>query len=880
VIAFFSIFLVISCNVLDSDINEKSTNLNGSVLTNDRGHGVPNALIQVFQADTLVQKQLTDNQGNFDFEALPSGQKRVKLLLPEGFKYAGDFETTIEANREAVIEFTAIPIREIKQVVDPGGVDTLAVSSGTFMEVDASAFDIPIEVSFEEVEDQMDNSFFDSKPIKISIRQQGTSKSIGSADGIGSSSSLIGTAIGIKVWKYFRGLNDGREIFAYNVSSDANPVYLYADAEKTIYIDPRTGEESSVSLHSFQYSGADFDLTMQSYVRELDDECEGSEYRDLRELKRITNSEDPKKALILVHGWQPFKFKCEQFIGFDPAEGNLGGLIQKLSDEPSVRSKYDLYIYKYPTNSHILAASEDLQNRIEQRELDKPVIIGHSMGGLVGRGLISAFGKDQLSGMITLGTPHRGSPLASNDWVFQAVNLAGTALACDLFPNRCISAIIDGGLFPPTDGLNDLSIESDFIQRLIDLEEENNNIFTLGGLINSESSDTEKKYKFGNFLMSLNGFENDGIVPSYSSVPEWSFLQTTLSEHDHSVISNSNDVIEQLKPVLSTLADCGTPPTIVSRNDFRLSGSIGRESGATIRVTLNSIKVAGEIASDLNRENFMVIENNCIKNINSFSTENVGVDIVFIQDLSGSMGGAISGVKSSVISFADELASKGINAKFGSVGYSGDGSIPSDPASSTCEYIGPVRDFTEPDRFQAHVSGNWNAYQGCDIPENGLEAIKYAHQNLSWRSGAARVYIDITDASHHTAETSCNGLGNCTNQTLESIVNLVGETSTIHAVAPSSSSSRRAGGGLDPWLLAEATGGEKLVLPSNGFVDLNRIGIADIVSEAVSFTFESSSPRQAIHSLRIRAEIRDRVAELTPDLVRYKSLSSDLRDDQ
>lgn len=866
----------VSCELLDPKNELSEGNLIGSVLTSDNAEGISNALIRIFDADTLAAEMLTNEDGEFRFQSLKPGKKSVQLLLPKGFQYLDDPEIAVDIDGEVNIDFIAEAIREITKTITPGGLDTLATSSGSFIEVDATESDEPVDVTIEEIEQFDDESIFNSKPIRISIRQEGQPKSVNIAPGFNTNNNLSGIKLSVKIWKYFRGADTERETFAYNVSSDANPVYLYADAEKTTYKDPGTGEETTVSLHSFQYSGVDVDLVMQSAIRDLNDECGSNKYDGLRELKPINESQDGNKALIFVHGWQPEKFKCEQFEEFDPETEIFEDLISNLANKPEIQSNYDFYIYKYPTNSHILAASEDLYSKIQEQQLEKPVVIGHSMGGLVGRGLISAYGRETLTGLITLGTPHRGSPLADKSWLLSTANSIGSEALCNIAPFSCSLITIGIGIFPTTDGLKDLSTNSEFIQRLIDLEVENDNIFTIGGIINPETYDAGRIYKLGVSLLSGGGFDSDGIVPTYSSIPEWSILQTTLPNHDHSLISTSLAVSDQIMPILSALSECGSPPLIVDENDFNLSGSVGRENNSIVRITLNAISIDDNIVTDLSEENFKVIENNCVKKIQDFSTENVGVDIVFTQDLSGSMGNAISGVRSSVISFAGDLADRGINAQFASVGYSGNGNIPSVPASSPCEFIGPSRDFTNATNFQSHVANEWVASGGCDLPENGLEAIKYAHENLLWRSGAARVYINITDISHHTLSTNCNGEGQCTNQSLESITELVGETSTIHVVAPDNSSRRTASGGLDPWRLAEATGGVKLTLPENGIVDLKDLGIADVVGEAITFTFESASPQQAIHSLRIRAEINDKIAELAPNLLQYKPINNQL----
>src|SRR2546430_15049372 len=112
-----------------------------------------------------------------------------------------------------------------------------------------------------------------------------------------------------------------------------------------------------------------------------------------------------------------------------------------------------------------------------------------------------------------------------------------------------------------------------------------------------------------------------------------------------------------------------------------------------------------------------------------------GADIVFIQDMSPSRGPAINGVKSSVLAFAEDLKARGLNARIGAVGYSGPGTIPSTPAGSSLEFLGPFHDLTTPDAFQASVTSTWLATGGRGITLNGLWAIEFVHTQLRLPAG-------------------------------------------------------------------------------------------------------------------------------------------------
>ncbi|WP_299523403.1 choice-of-anchor D domain-containing protein [Winogradskyella sp.] len=133
-----------------------------------------------------------------------------------------------------------------------------------------------------------------------------------------------------------------------------------------------------------------------------------------------------RTPLLLIHGWQP---KGED------AEGNINiwtNFLRYFVCEEDLKSQYKPYYVKY--NSNIVTV-DDLghQLRIElddnyvefhDREI---TIIAHSMGGLVSRSflnrnrLVGPFpnqkGGERVDKLITLGTPHHGSPVANGSIV-------------------------------------------------------------------------------------------------------------------------------------------------------------------------------------------------------------------------------------------------------------------------------------------------------------------------------------------------------------------------------------------------------------------------------------------------------------------------------
>ena len=98
-------FILGSCGLLDSKENSSSGNLNGSVITSDTGDGINNARIRVFEADSMAAETFTDESGEFNFQNLEPGEKKVQLTLPKGFLFMDAPEKTITIDGNLSIEF-------------------------------------------------------------------------------------------------------------------------------------------------------------------------------------------------------------------------------------------------------------------------------------------------------------------------------------------------------------------------------------------------------------------------------------------------------------------------------------------------------------------------------------------------------------------------------------------------------------------------------------------------------------------------------------------------------------------------------------------------------------------------------------------------------
>lgn len=126
--------------------------------------------------------------------------------------------------------------------------------------------------------------------------------------------------------------------------------------------------------------------------------------------------------VILIHGWNPKNVPGEPDIAV------WRGLASHLYENRWFREKYKMYFLVYLSNVQGIRdmglTFMSLIDRMDEVDPDfrgKPlVIIGYSMGGLIARSYMQeprfgsgGLGGDRVLRLITLGTPHHGSPFAN-----------------------------------------------------------------------------------------------------------------------------------------------------------------------------------------------------------------------------------------------------------------------------------------------------------------------------------------------------------------------------------------------------------------------------------------------------------------------------------
>lgn len=222
----------------------------------------------------------------------------------------------------------------------------------------------------------------------------------------------------------------------------------------------------------------------------------------------------------------------------------------------------------------------------------------------------------------------------------------------------------------------------------------------------------------------------------------YKILPLTIFEHykndftssiDARVITNGQSMDEANFPVHipgSPYSDTGLSVVIDS---FFLTGTM-RNVTFSVKKKADSTYVL-----DISTTNLFLNENGVTLADLSLGKDTVNgasaVDIVFVLDVTGSMGDEIAGVQNNIVQFADALSKKGLDFRLGMVTFL-------DNVENTYALTNNVQTFK--DFIQTQY-----AHAGDDEPENSLEALNTAAQ-MSFRPNAKVKFIWITDATYHT----------------------------------------------------------------------------------------------------------------------------------
>lgn len=151
------------------------------------------------------------------------------------------------------------------------------------------------------------------------------------------------------------------------------------------------------------------------------------------------------RVLLLIHGWTGDAERWNDFI-------------PKIQDSDDLNYS-EVWTFVYISAKAIRSNAEILKEALDIYAEEKQVdIVAHSMGGLVARSMIEQYdGAKYVNKLITLGTPHLGSPLA----IFRMI--LGDLVSAEYSTGHPFSTYIYNY---NTQGFNDLNVDSEFIQTL------------------------------------------------------------------------------------------------------------------------------------------------------------------------------------------------------------------------------------------------------------------------------------------------------------------------------------------------------------------------------------------------------------------------------
>lgn len=136
------------------------------------------------------------------------------------------------------------------------------------------------------------------------------------------------------------------------------------------------------------------------------------------------------------------------------------------------------------------------------------------------------------------------------------------------------------------------------------------------------------------------------------------------------------------------------------------------------------------------------------KTITVGATGATNVDVFFLSDNTGSMGGTIAKAKSGATAILNALPS---TYQFGVGRYFGDPSEPGVTPATSYNQLTALT--TNKPNVQTGING-WVASGGGDTPEGNFFALKQVADNAGWRPSAQRLIVWFGDATSHTETTS------------------------------------------------------------------------------------------------------------------------------
>jgi len=479
---------------------------------------------------------LTDSSGRFRFAGLSSGIYRLAVRLPGGYVPLGDSTATVSlSGQDREVAFRGQEVNQAEAIVGTGRKDTLALAGKTFVEVDASTSATPVSIKVTHIQapefDQLGLTSI-APAISIELGPVGGSPAPVQPD----RGQVVGTggAIHLRVWQI--GNASGVQTNAViNLGTASAPEFRYLLAGPSVITVPNTGYSQS----TLSYNLVPGPSITRIVGRMMGNNVQCPVGRGENTLYPYDGDPVPlgsRAPLIFIHGWQPLGISCGYFQSYLPQD-DFAGLISYLFTDPladpRISQQFKPYILRYATFNTVDVTSGFLAAEIQRLPLKDIVVIAHSMGGLVARKLMLDNGSSNVKALITLATPHEGTPVADAAEIGQGFLCAN--------PQTLAVVACVGSSFFVTKGVRDVTTFSTLISDLKTKTplSDGPKIHTLAG-----------NYRFGdhwnwaNFQYPLLQIPlpnpNDGFVPAASARPAWTTVGGLHDGYDHSEMGSGD----------------------------------------------------------------------------------------------------------------------------------------------------------------------------------------------------------------------------------------------------------------------------------------------------------------------------------------------------
>jgi len=274
---------------------------------------------------------------------------------------------------------------------------------------------------------------------------------------------------------------------------------------------------------------------------------------------RFQNQKSNKPKLVFIHGWNPLERDSDPVTSrtrkIDNITGTfLNGIVHYQENRSFSNSTYDLYLFTYRTSNGIVINAEGFLRTLKKtfNNSNHVIVIAHSMGGLVTRAAMKSenYPTGLIDGVITLGSPMYGSPLASKFYI-GSQTLVGelSSFLLETQGGADLSYTNNGS------GQTKLGNETNIVLDLINENFLYNNIFiSFSGVLSPSCSGAETFYYTTACNILTNSSPsfpmNDGIVPENSAFLGGNGLRSFRKiGYDHSMMAFQTKSIDEVKSI-------------------------------------------------------------------------------------------------------------------------------------------------------------------------------------------------------------------------------------------------------------------------------------------------------------------------------------------